>query len=189
MSPCIEKARAIMQVMTVDMWKQKARHERMRLWRMYCSAQIKAHTPDGCESAGYEEVCPSRLATLAAELTCTKCDLEYAKLQAYHQGDWKFALTGNLHLIGSVLLQTWIFGNDNRGCQGWNVLTLNDRGEVESFHSVIDLAQSNSIRHEDEPYNTPPGLALDRFAFPDTKRNCRAIGCSQQLSRYLITPI
>lgn len=63
MAPCIEKARAIMRVMAVDMWNHKASHERMRLWRMYCSPQIKAYTPDGGETTGYEEVCLcSRLA-------------------------------------------------------------------------------------------------------------------------------
>lgn len=57
MLPCIEKARAIMQVLTVDMWSQKARQERMRLWRMYCSPRITIHTPDGYESTDYEEDC------------------------------------------------------------------------------------------------------------------------------------
>ena len=56
MPPCIEKARAIMRVLTEDMWNHKAKHERTRLWRMYCSPQIKAYTPDGGESTGYEEV-------------------------------------------------------------------------------------------------------------------------------------
>jgi hypothetical protein len=58
MPPCIEKARAIMRVLTVDMYNHKAKHERTRLWRMYCSPQIKAYTPDGGESTGYEEVRP-----------------------------------------------------------------------------------------------------------------------------------
>ena len=57
MPPCIEKARAIMRVLTEDMWNHRAKHERTRLWRMYCSPQIKAYTPDGGESTGYEEVC------------------------------------------------------------------------------------------------------------------------------------
>jgi hypothetical protein len=57
MAPCIEKARAIMKVMAVDMWNHKAQHQRLRLWRMYCSPQIKAYTPDGGETTGYEEVC------------------------------------------------------------------------------------------------------------------------------------
>lgn len=56
MPPCIEKARAIMRVLTVDMWNHREKHQRTRLWRMYCSPQIKAYTPDGGESTGYEEV-------------------------------------------------------------------------------------------------------------------------------------
>ena len=46
-----------MRVLTEDMWNHRAKHERTRLWRMYCSPQIKAYTPDGGESTGYEEVC------------------------------------------------------------------------------------------------------------------------------------
>lgn len=68
MPPCIEKARAIMRVLAVDMWNQKAKHERTRLWRMYCSPQIKAYTPDGGESTGYEEVCRCPFALLPLTL-------------------------------------------------------------------------------------------------------------------------
>lgn len=56
MAPCIEKARAIMQVMAADIWNHQAKHQRTRLWRMYCSPQIKAYALDGSESTGYEEV-------------------------------------------------------------------------------------------------------------------------------------
>jgi hypothetical protein len=60
MAPCIEKARAIMKVMAVDMWNHKAQQARLRLWRMYCSPQVKAYTPDGSKTTGYEEVCHLR---------------------------------------------------------------------------------------------------------------------------------
>lgn len=57
MPTCIEKARAIMRVVAADLWNHETKHERTRLWRMYCSPQVKLYTPDGSEANGYEEVC------------------------------------------------------------------------------------------------------------------------------------
>ena len=69
-----------MRVLTEDMWNHKAKHERTRLWRMYCSPQIKAYTPDGGESTGYEEVrlCPV-LSTLSNE-----CPFALATISSLH---------------------------------------------------------------------------------------------------------
>jgi hypothetical protein len=171
MPPCIEKARAIMRVMAVDMWNHKAKHERTRLWRMYCSPQIKAYTPDGGETTGYEEVGLPARETLqphsrAAELTTNKqCDSNYDKLHAENRADWKFELTGDLYLIGNTFMQTWFFGKGIEGWEGWNVITVNNRGEVVSLHGVVEDAQRHSIRREDEPANPPPVVALDCSTF------------------------
>jgi hypothetical protein len=163
MPPCIEKARAIMRVMAVDMWNHKAKHERTRLWRMYCSPQIKAYTPDGAETTGYEEV---RLPAgkfnsyRAAQLIRQQCDSNYEKLHADNRRDWRFELTGDLYLIGNTFMQTWFFGKGVEGWEGWSVITVNNRGEVISVHGVVEDAQRHSIRREDEPTNPPPVVAL-----------------------------
>jgi hypothetical protein len=61
---------------------------------------------------------------------------------------------------GNVLVQEWFFGKGIEGWKGWNVLTLNNRGEVVSFHGVVEGAQSHSTRIKDQPSNPPPVLAL-----------------------------
>jgi hypothetical protein len=60
---------------------------------------------------------------------------------------------------GNVLVQTWFFGKGVEGWKGWNVLTLNNRGEVVSLHGVVEGARSHSTRR-DQPSNPPPVLAL-----------------------------
>ena len=146
MPPCIEKARAIMRVLTVDMWNHRAKHERTRLWRMYCSPEIKAYTPDGGESTGYEE-----------------CDSHYEVLRAGNRLDWKFELTGDLYLIGNTFMQTWYFGKGVEGVEGWTVITVNTRGEVISLHGVVEDAATNPCKRqqEEEPTNPPPVVALN----------------------------
>lgn len=132
-----------MRVLTEDMWNHKAKHERTRLWRMYCSPQIKAHTPDGGESTGYEE-----------------CDSYYDNLHTDTRRDWKFELTGELYLIGNTFMQTWFFGKGVEGVEGWTVITVNARGEVISLHGVVEDARNPSVQQEDEPANPPPVVAL-----------------------------
>lgn len=165
-----------MRVLTEDMWNHKAKHERTRLWRMYCSPQIKAYTPDGGESTGYEEV---RLALSRLHSTksfCTRhhliptppttdtnpqCDSYYDGLRAdNNRRDWKFELTGELYLIGNTFMQTWFFGKGVEGVEGWSVITVNSRGEVISLHGVVEDARNPSVQQEDEPTNPPPVVAL-----------------------------
>jgi hypothetical protein len=88
-----------------------------------------------------------------------KCDSNYAKLRADGREDWTFELTGDLWMEGNVLVQTWFFGKGFEGWKGWNVLTLNNRGEVVSMHGVVDGARSHSTL-KDQPSNPPPVLAL-----------------------------
>ena len=173
MPPCIEKARAIMRVLTVDMWNHRAKHERTRLWRMYCSPEIKAYTPDGGESTGYEEVCPTCLVACniinlhpySAKLltTYSQCDSQYEVLRAGNRLDWKFELTGDLYLIGNTFMQTWYFGKGVEGVEGWTVITVNTRGEVISLHGVVEDAATNPCKRqqEEEPTNPPPVVALN----------------------------
>ena len=90
----------------------------------------------------------------------SQCDSNYEKLHADNRGDWKFELTGDLYLIGNTFMQTWFFGKGVEGWEGWNVITVNNRGEVISLHGVVEDAQRHSIRREDEPSNPPPVIAL-----------------------------
>lgn len=164
-----------MRVLTEDMWNHKAKHERTRLWRMYCSPQIKAYTPDGGESTGYEEVrlalfCFSKAIMsslpshphhqLAANIN-PQCDSYYDALRAdNNRRDWRFELTGEIYLIGNTFMQTWFFGKGVEGVEGWSVITVNARGEVISLHGVVEDARSPSAQQEDEPTNPPPVVAL-----------------------------
>jgi len=52
----MEQAHAIMQAVTVDVWNQHSKTERIKLLETYCSPQIKAYAPDGSETTGCEEV-------------------------------------------------------------------------------------------------------------------------------------
>ncbi|KAM0706071.1 hypothetical protein Q7P35_006619 [Cladosporium inversicolor] len=171
MPPCIEKARAIMRVLTVDMWNHKAKQERTRLWRMYCSPQIKAYTPDGGESTGYEEVylvlslsfCSRESGNFmfaASQLTNSQCDTQISHLQLTTPSYWKFSLTGDLYLTGNTFTQTWFLGHGVEGVEGWSVITVNARGEVISLHGVVEDARNPSVRQEEEPANPPPVVAL-----------------------------
>lgn len=99
-----------------------------------------------------------------------KCDSNYAKLHAHARADWKFELTGDLHMSGNVLLQTWFFGKGTEGRNGWAVLTLNNRGEVVSLRGVVEEAPSHGTRCKDQPSNPPPTLALDCSASYNTHR-------------------
>ena len=55
----VSQAHAITQAVTVDVWNNPSKSERIKLLEQFCSPQIKAYAPDGSETTGPEEVCPS----------------------------------------------------------------------------------------------------------------------------------
>lgn len=57
MPPTLSQAHAIMGAVTVDVWNQESKTERINLLQTYCSAEMKAYAPDGSETTGFEEVC------------------------------------------------------------------------------------------------------------------------------------
>src|ERR1700712_1967949 len=59
MSVTVEQAHAIMQAVTVDVWNQRFKIERIKLLETYCSPQMKAYAPDGSETTGFEDVWPT----------------------------------------------------------------------------------------------------------------------------------
>ena len=56
MHATIEESTAIMQAMTIDVWNNSSKSERIALMGEYCSPSIKAYAPDGTETVGYEDV-------------------------------------------------------------------------------------------------------------------------------------
>lgn len=56
MAVSLQQAKAIMQAVTVDIWNNPEKSERLALMEKYCSKQMKAYAPDGSETTGYEEV-------------------------------------------------------------------------------------------------------------------------------------
>lgn len=55
----IPQAHAITQAVTIDAWNNPSKTERIKLLEQYCSPTMKAYAPDGSETTGPEEVCPS----------------------------------------------------------------------------------------------------------------------------------
>jgi len=53
----LKEAEEIMQAVTIDVWNNDSKTERLKLMKKYCSPQMKAYAPDGSETVGYEEVC------------------------------------------------------------------------------------------------------------------------------------
>lgn len=96
-----------------------------------------------------------------AWLTYNKCDANYEKLHADGREDWKFELTGDLWMSGNVLMQTWFFGKGQTGWSGWDVVTLNDRGEVVSLYGLIEGAFTPVTLCKDDPSEAPALLAHD----------------------------
>ena len=61
MSVTVAQAHAIMQAVTVDVWNNTSKTERIKLLEQYCSPAMEAYAPDGSETSGIEEVRPSLL--------------------------------------------------------------------------------------------------------------------------------
>ena len=59
MSVTVAQAHAIMQAVTVDVWNNTSKTERIKLLEQYCSPAMKAYAPDGSETTGIEEVLAS----------------------------------------------------------------------------------------------------------------------------------
>lgn len=59
MPPTLPQAHAIMRAVTVDVWNECSKTERMKLLKIHCSPTVKAYAPDGSETIGFEEVCLS----------------------------------------------------------------------------------------------------------------------------------
>lgn len=52
----LEQASAIMQAVTIDVWNNESKSERLKLMEKYCAHDMKAYAPDGNETIGYEDV-------------------------------------------------------------------------------------------------------------------------------------
>lgn len=53
----LEQARAIMQAVTIDIWNNPSKSERLALMEQHCARDLKAYAPDGNETIGHEQVC------------------------------------------------------------------------------------------------------------------------------------
>lgn len=54
MSVTVAQAHAIMKAVTVDVWNNTPKTERIKLLEQYCSSAMKAYAPDGSETSGIE---------------------------------------------------------------------------------------------------------------------------------------
>ena len=66
----VEQAHAIMQAVTVDVWNQESKKDRIKLLEKFCSPQMKAYAPDGSETTGCEEVSSLFPVDSNGQLTC-----------------------------------------------------------------------------------------------------------------------
>jgi len=55
----VAQAHAITQAVTIDIWNNPSKTERIKLLEKYCSPTIKSYAPDGSETTGIEEVRPT----------------------------------------------------------------------------------------------------------------------------------
>lgn len=70
MPPTLSQAHAIMRAVTIDVWNQSSKSERISLLETYCSPGMKAYAPDGSETTGFEEVSnPFRIRIQAETIT------------------------------------------------------------------------------------------------------------------------
>jgi hypothetical protein len=59
MHTTVPQAHGITQAVTVDVWNNASRTERIKILEQYCSPTMEAYAPDGSKTTGPEEVRPS----------------------------------------------------------------------------------------------------------------------------------